>query len=1044
MAVAEAWCALNAQLTSHGHDAINRLDLAGCGGRMAKLTVLSESATHQLVDTVKQILATRTDQAAVIAQLQEQNTLLQQDLDRGRAQQDNAAQLARDYDDVQERLMHEQRLRDAEAQRFAAQMQARDAAMVHHESKMKAAQQRIDSIRTERDQMRQSHADLVAERERHQKRLDRLFEELQHRKLHAKSAIDRRVRDVIDLYDGRLRQLQQELRVARDALDRQALAPSPSSNVARDADDSARSIDARIVHLQAQVDHQSERRLAQELASMSHALGAAKDDNDRLRAALHTRDEELNMAKMQLESLPSPTVWRQTQARLRRLEARQTQQATSNSPSTKSPGTGKDGREHDPQYYRLHLYNLRSLSASAARQQLERLCRICEVAPSRLEATLRQWTSVMTALPAYLAHMAKLSAVINAYREVVAGRQAHLDHDALDQALRAADERGTLTLSDLQPLDVPRADPGLAGIVARGLHELMGLRATVSSYHAALGRVAHIVGLDPVAANSQYTEEQLDGLLAHVTDLRATASQLAAVHAHWTQAEAALAQGPAHPQDSADRVQATLRHCMQLLGVSSLSQLAPEMSRYHAESRALYNLVRMLHVESGFFHSAFTSPMATIEAVLAHLQQHGQSGTILARLQEIAACANAEQLVPHLEHMTTALASTKAQAEEYHRHLLATAALAQHSAKTQQKPTREVAAVATSTSTLTVAPTLFTKASQTDRVAVCSTAVQTEVPSMPESVGTKDLCTSGPVLPASPAETGEEVLRFHTSDLDSTPTTKVHSTPHERLSHLSARDHSSDLSPLNSQASSVHLASREWLAHSQGNTPHMSALSTPASSVGLESDDLLTDEQSGSIQKDEERPPIATPAMVGAQTSPTEASLEADRGDDFTGDSAHMAADLDDDLLALEAELLMSASEATATSARTPTTTTDGRSSRLAVFADVEPPATPTTRAVEPRQQTLSPVAQLTRGEHAINTSKQRSLPQSPLVQTLRLNKLAPGSAAKQSPHPLSTVTNSQHIARGHTTSSGQHSHDQTDASPAKLGTFRLLSPFDV
>jgi hypothetical protein len=477
-----------------------------------------------------------------------------------------------------QRLLHEQSLRQTEQQQHTVHVTALEARVAQLLEQKQRFQRRIDA---EQDKCRTIQArlndTLQAENKRSQ-RLNGLFEQLTHRRAHSKSAVDKRVLDVIELYERQVLSLKQEVQHV------QALTRDLKSDLTHPLP-----MDQPVTSTS------SSHALQRELDAAQHMVECLQAKLDSQLALATAQQTQIDAMTLELQGRPSPSVWQSTQARMQKLEqaSKRPKSAHVVTPVL-GPKPGK--KRHDPLHYKLHLYHLQSQSPQALRNTLDQLCRLVNSSPSRLVEVCQRQQQLLQQLPGLATVATSLSNITEAYREVVAGRATVPEPTSLATALSSVNmpAQGPAAMC---PLDLPRLDSSCVGVIARGMHEMMTLRhaqqqlqqqfTTVASMlHPwfSKGTVAvqpsplyaltpHCFVLDPHPPTPLSPSDVLDRL----GTLLDSHQRLAANSQSWLQAEQAM-----HADVQRDGGNALLRctdHLMKVLRLDTVAAVAPAVSK---------------------------------------------------------------------------------------------------------------------------------------------------------------------------------------------------------------------------------------------------------------------------------------------------------------------------------------------------------------------------------------------------------------------------------------------------------------------------------
>lgn len=182
-------------------------------------THLSASETERLQATLQALLAQRQRHArllpALAAKAADEAKQAETAEARTRAQTVQVKALTQQLHDAREALVHEQGLRQAEKTQAEAARTQLEAVVGALHTKAAAAREARKALESENAALKEALAKAAQREDSRNARNARLFEELHHRKAHQRSALDRRVMDVMDMYEARLAAVGAEMRRLR-------------------------------------------------------------------------------------------------------------------------------------------------------------------------------------------------------------------------------------------------------------------------------------------------------------------------------------------------------------------------------------------------------------------------------------------------------------------------------------------------------------------------------------------------------------------------------------------------------------------------------------------------------------------------------------------------------------------------------------------------------------------------------------------------------------------------------------------------------------
>ena len=410
---------------------------------------------------------------------------------------------------------------------------------------------------------------------KHSARREAVFQDLMHRRVHIKASVDRKVLDVIDIYEAKLASVARahEHSTALAAHQPATTSPSEVNGADRHADKQAPDLDSLVMAAK-----QAERG---KLAAVKLAEEQARDIEK-----LAFENESL---RLELQARPSLALWRQTRDRLQRVEAAIAANKASSSPEARESsraitaaeaGHGMAGSrthreiEKDKSYFRLGLYRIDEVAADVCREHLKSVCRKFSV-------------KGLDDLPSAVEKIAVMLELMGEARDFTA-RMARLAH-AADPAAASSDRIGDLLESKLRLLDEALSE--------------------VESHRSLENRLCSTLGCSPADLLSK-TQSVIDEL-----------ARIKSVAGRWEKCDAILTARKSSPASSSepDHLVDILGHIQLLFDIPSLAGLLPRMSEVYAHWMELRNALSALR--SVLALPASTPTASVVKTVAEKLSQ---------------------------------------------------------------------------------------------------------------------------------------------------------------------------------------------------------------------------------------------------------------------------------------------------------------------------------------------------------------------------------------------------------------------------------------
>ena len=379
---------------------------------------------------------------------------------------------------------------------------------------------------------------------KHKTRNEAIFTELMHRRVHMKASIDRKVLDVIDIYEAKVASMARKLEESTAPALQQPAVSEISRQESRDDKSGQPALDLDTLVLAVKQAEASKRAAVTLVEEKERAIEKLEFENQSLR--------------LELQARPSLALWRQTRDRLQRVEAaiasacktpvsaeaRESSKLITATESRHGMAGSQTHREieKDKSYYRLGLYKIDEAAADICREHLKSICRKFSV-------------KGLEDLPAAIEKMSVMMELMGEARSFTA-RMARLAN-ATEPASASSDRIGDLIEAKVRLLD-------------EALLEL-------ESYRAIEQKLCRALECSPADIYAQ-----AQSLMGELTRIKCVASR-------WERSDAILSATASHPSLETDHLAEILGHIQLLFDVPSLAGLLPRMSEVYAHWMELQN-----------------------------------------------------------------------------------------------------------------------------------------------------------------------------------------------------------------------------------------------------------------------------------------------------------------------------------------------------------------------------------------------------------------------------------------------------------------------
>lgn len=400
----DEWAEVNECLASHGYRPIRLAIINDNNRELQGLTVLREDSAASLRQMVVQVLTDSDRRASVVRRLSGEITRAKQakhaSSNKVRTVTAQLESLKEALEAEKEAVQREVDLRKAD-QELAAGIQCKlEARISQLQGKLKFCQAQNDRLSHESERLHQQIQEMESTDQHRRQRLDAVYTDLQQRRILTKQSLDRDVLNIVDMYEAKMEAMLAELEALRG--------PSTSS-----PDNSQSDSEGQHQHLHSwssgEVDSQS--------SHLEHTEKLLAEQ----RAHVNALQMQLKAKDIEISGLPTPATWREAQSRIRELEQQLSSYRSQNIHSQQDDyilghnhdlrcaataenlpvvsqrivGSGGEDSEkhlHGAEYYKFHLYKLRSMGKDKLRAMLSDICRVMNVSPEEIVQTLTAWS----------------------------------------------------------------------------------------------------------------------------------------------------------------------------------------------------------------------------------------------------------------------------------------------------------------------------------------------------------------------------------------------------------------------------------------------------------------------------------------------------------------------------------------------------------------------------------------------------------------------------------------------------------------------------
>ncbi|EGD83154.1 hypothetical protein, variant [Salpingoeca rosetta] len=655
----DAWAEVNECLASHGYRPVRLV--AAASPEVEGLTVLREDSAASLRQMILQIIADNDRRASVVRRLSSEITRAKQakhsSAEKVRAIGAQLEAVNETLEAEREAVQREADMRKAEQEHAASTQYKLEARITQLQGKLKFTQAQNDRLQHDVERLSQQVRDAQAADTARRQRLDQVYSDLQQQRVLGGSSgtpADRHVLQVVEMYEAKMEALLQELEALRPpsslSLSLRGSGGTPSQSPTRsggggssgsNGDGDSQASSSHVEHL--------EKVLAEERAHVS------------------SLQMQLKAKELEMSALPTQTGWREAQERIATLEddlahmRRHLQQQPSSTagggqqhgtssaldalvrgdlfPPSQSADHHQQHQQHQQQsthgaeYYKFHLYKLRSMGKDKLRGVLSDVCRLMNVSPEEIVPTLSKWSALVFQAGAMHSVLRQLQSTAAALLHQQ--RQQHdgpVGHDNGDAHLGAGDRLSAARDADMflvlrgggggdalsptiDPLSSTTTTAALGGHtgdapsssspssppplpVSQALDVVCRVAMKANDYKHKLASTSHALkliagGVYPVFGRQLDANDSIDDLVERVMVLCDNHTQLQ----RRLDMHEAAGRSAASPRRDSERV---LQHAQMLFGVTEPSALIPVWShirgRLNASRQALASICDVLNV----------------------------------------------------------------------------------------------------------------------------------------------------------------------------------------------------------------------------------------------------------------------------------------------------------------------------------------------------------------------------------------------------------------------------------------------------------------